>query len=51
MTDTNPHRFNDCRVICFGGVKPTDTHLAVAIHRVNQEIIGGWNRRQTASLI
>jgi hypothetical protein len=28
------------RSICFGGVKPTDTHLALAIHRVNKEIIG-----------
>jgi len=26
MADTNSHRFNDCGVICFGGVKPTDTH-------------------------
>src|SRR5215467_6296696 len=25
MADTNSHRFNDCGVICFGGVKPTDT--------------------------
>jgi hypothetical protein len=40
MTDTNPHRFNDCGVICFGGVKSTDTQLALAIHRVNKEIIG-----------
>jgi hypothetical protein len=40
MTDTNSHRFNDCGVICFGGVKPTDTHLAVAIRRVKKVIIG-----------
>jgi hypothetical protein len=26
MADTNSRRFNDCGVICFGGVKPTDTH-------------------------
>lgn len=30
----------DCGVICFGCVKSTDTHLALAIHHVNKEIIG-----------
>jgi hypothetical protein len=37
----------DCDVIvCYGGAKPTDTHLASVIHCIDDEIIGWLRRRE-----
>ena len=46
MTDPNP--FGDGEVIvCYGGAKPADTHLASIIHCVDDEVIG-WLERLEA---
>jgi hypothetical protein len=37
-------------IACYGGAKPTDTHLASKIHCVDDEIIGWLKRREQASI-
>jgi hypothetical protein len=37
-------------IACYGGAKPTDTHLASKIHCVDDEIIGWPKRREQASI-
>jgi hypothetical protein len=40
MTDPDPNPFADCDVIvCYGGAKLTDKHLASKVHCVDDEII------------
>ena len=39
--------FADCDVIvCYGGAKPTDSHLASTVHCVDDEIIEWLRRRE-----
>jgi hypothetical protein len=33
-------------IVCYGGAKPTDKHLASKIHCVDDEIIGWLKRRE-----
>ena len=47
MTDPNPNPFADCDVIvCYGGAKLTDEHLASTVHCVDDEIIEWLKRRE-----
>ena len=43
----NPDRFDDGDIIiCYGGAKPTDTHLASTVHCIDDEIIAWPDRRE-----
>jgi hypothetical protein len=48
MTDPDPSPLfaDGCSVICGGGAKPTDEHLASIIHCVDEEIIEFLKRRE-----
>ena len=47
MTDLTGNSVADCEVIvCYGGAKPTDTHLASRIVAVGDEIIEWLERRE-----
>ncbi|MGB8325157.1 MAG: hypothetical protein WCE52_19530 [Candidatus Acidiferrum sp.] len=50
MTDPDPSPLfaDGCTIIVYGNAKPTDTHLASTIHRVDDEIIGWLKRRDDA---
>jgi hypothetical protein len=47
MIDHDSNPFADCGVIiCYGGAKPTDRHLAATVHRADDEIIEWLERRR-----
>jgi hypothetical protein len=47
MQGPDPNRFADCDVIvCYGGAKLTDEHLASTMHCVDDEIFEWLKRRQ-----
>jgi hypothetical protein len=51
MTDPDPNPFADCDVIvCYGGAKLEDKHLACMIHCIDDGIIGWLQRREQRRL-
>lgn len=45
MTDSDPNPFNDGEVIiCYGGAKPEDKHLASKVHCIDE--IFDWLKRR-----
>jgi hypothetical protein len=47
MSDPDPDPFADCDIIvCYGGAKPTDKHLASTIRAVDNEIFEFLERRE-----
>jgi hypothetical protein len=50
MIDQDPNPFADCDfIVCYGGAKLTDQHLASPIHCVDDEIIEWLERRERQS--
>jgi hypothetical protein len=51
MTDPDPNPLfaDGCTMICGGGAKPEDVHLASTIHCVDQEIIEWLKHRERRS--
>jgi hypothetical protein len=47
MTDPDPNPFADCDVVvCYGGAKPEDKHLASIVHCIDDEIFEWLERRE-----
>ena len=47
MPDPDPNPFEGCDlIVCYGGAKLTDKHLASTVHCVDDEIIEWLKRRE-----
>ncbi len=46
MTDPDSNQFGDEVIVCCGGAKPEDKHLASKIHCIDDEIFDWLKRRE-----